>query len=169
LCGVIGTLMANEAIKIIAGAGEILSGKLLCYDALKNSFRTIHFSKVNENEKIKLLDDYGAFCSGKQSVCEISAEELKKMLREGKNIQIIDVREPSEYFLFNIQGLNIPLRQISERAGEIKKEIPAVIHCERGGRSRKAVEILQTQFGFTNLYNLKNGIQEFIPSESSVR
>lgn len=159
LPGIIGTLQANEVIKIITGIGEILSGKLLVFDALTANFSIITFSKVKDNDKITSLIDYEKICINKFSVKEISAEELKVKLDRKEKIQVVDVREPSEYKKFNIKGENIPLAILAEQINKIHRDIPVIIHCQRGGRSRKAVEFLQQKFGFNNLYNLAGGLE----------
>jgi len=170
LPGIIGTLMANEALKIIFGIGEVLSGKLFVFDTLTSQTKIISFEKNQENFKIDRLIDYENFCMLKSNLIdEISAKELQTLIEKRETIQIIDVRESSEFSEFNINGINIPLKTISNNADKIRKDIPVIVHCQRGGRSRKAIELLQKDFGFTNLYNLTGGIEAITPSESSVR
>ena len=203
LSGIIGTMMANEALKIILGIGETLSGKLLVFDALTTKTQLISFEKPPGNSKINSLIDYENFCvspcltptlspmvhkdsrkspadsfgeyevrnsvrtegegeiPAERGVKEISADELKKLIEQKEKIQIIDVREPSEYSEHNIGGINIPIKILPKHTDKIRKDIPVIIHCQRGGRSKQTIEILQKDFGFTNLANLTGGIESF--------
>jgi len=172
LPGIIGTMMANEALKIILGIGEILSGKLFVFNALTSQTNIISFEKNSANSNITSLIDYEKFCLinfGKVDIKEISVEELKGKISSKEKIQIIDVREPTEYSEFNINGINIPLKTISNHTDKIRKDIPVIIHCQRGGRSKRAIELLQKEFGFTNLLNLKGGIEAYgLPEKTSI-
>ena len=170
LPGIIGTMMASEALKIICQIGKPLSGKLFVFSSLISETQIISFEKNSENSKINSLTDYELFCAAPlKEVNEISSLELKKIIENKEEIQIIDVREPSEYSEHNISGVNIPLKTILNHIPEIRKDIPVIIHCQRGSRSKKAIELLQKEFGFTNLLNLTGGIESLTPSEFSVR
>jgi adenylyltransferase/sulfurtransferase len=92
------------------------------------------------------------------TVKEISVQELKKMRDEGLAHQLIDVREEHEAEIASIEGLLIPMGDVMDRVEEINKDIPVVIHCRSGARSKAIVEALQNNFDFKNLYNLKGGI-----------
>ena len=89
---------------------------------------------------------------------EITVQELKSMLDNHEDFQLIDVREPHEDDAGNLQGTLIPLGDILEHASEIARDKKVVIHCRSGMRSATAVRALESHFGFTNLYNLKGGI-----------
>lgn len=89
---------------------------------------------------------------------EISVSELKQWKEEGKRFQLIDVREPFEYEMSNIEGENIPLAGVVIEADKISKDIPVVMQCRSGARSANACMQLESNFGYTNLYNLKGGI-----------
>src|ERR1051325_1354070 len=155
LPGIIGTLMSGEALKIILGIGELLSGKLFVFDSLTSQTNIISFDKNPVNSEITSLIDYESFCRPKSvAVSEISLTDFKKLMEQKENIQIIDVREPNEYSAFNIEGINIPLNELSKHTDKIRKDIPVIIHCQRGNRSKIAIELLQKDFGFTNLRNL---------------
>ncbi len=91
-------------------------------------------------------------------VKEITVQELKKMRDEGAPHQLIDVREEHEADIATLQGQLIPMGEVMDRVDEIKKDIPVIVHCRSGARSRAIVEALQTNFDFNNLYNLKGGI-----------
>jgi len=91
-------------------------------------------------------------------VREITVQELKKMRDEKTPHQLIDVREEHEADIASIQGLLIPMGEVMDRIDEIKKDIPVIVHCRSGARSRAIVEALQNNFNYTNLLNLKGGI-----------
>lgn len=88
----------------------------------------------------------------------ISVQDLKAKLDAGDDIQVIDVREAHEVQICSINGYNIPMGEILERAGEIKKEIPVVIHCRSGARSAAVITALENNLSLTNLHNLTGGI-----------
>jgi len=159
LPGIIGLLQANEVIKMITGVGEVLSGQLLRFDALCMSFEVFSFGLDAANKKLSSFADYDQFCG--VGVKEISAEELKEKIRAGENIQIIDVREPAEYEVKNIGALSIPLRELIENLDKVARDIPVIVHCQGGSRSKKAVALL-VEKGFNNARSLKGGIAEFI-------
>lgn len=89
---------------------------------------------------------------------EVSVQELKKMIDEKEDFQLIDVREAHEVEIASINGEHIPLGEIINRRDEVSKEKKVVIHCRSGARSGNAVQALEGNFGFSNLYNLKGGI-----------
>jgi adenylyltransferase/sulfurtransferase len=91
-------------------------------------------------------------------VKEITVQELKKMRDEGTPHQLIDVREEHEADIASIQGLLMPMGDVMDRVEEINKDLPVIVHCRSGARSRAIVEALQANFNFENLYNLKGGI-----------
>jgi sulfur-carrier protein adenylyltransferase/sulfurtransferase len=94
-----------------------------------------------------------------QHVPEITVQELKERIDEGKRPFLLDVREPDEFELVNLDGMLIPLGELPNRLDEIEayKDEPVVVHCRSGARSAKAVQFLQ-QHGFDEIYNLKGGI-----------
>lgn len=89
---------------------------------------------------------------------EVTVQELKKMMDNGEQFQLIDVREPYELDICNIGAKHIPMGQMLERLNEIDPDVPAIIHCRSGGRSGNIIRMLEMQKGLTNLYNLKGGI-----------
>jgi adenylyltransferase/sulfurtransferase len=89
---------------------------------------------------------------------EISVSELKEMMDQGKDFQLIDVREPNEYEFANLGGELIPLGTVGDNAGKISRDKMVVVHCRSGARSGQAVRLLEQQYGFKNLHNLKGGI-----------
>ncbi len=178
LPGVIGSLQATEAIKLLLGIGEPLIGRLMLYDALEMRFRELKLRKdpacpvCGENPTITEPIDYEQFCgvpahdrslSTQQHneetmpVPEISVEELARIRESNEPHILIDVREPHEYQIANLGGTLIPLGQVAERASEIPQEGRVIIHCRSGARSGQAVQYLQT-LGYNNLENLAGGI-----------
>ena len=89
---------------------------------------------------------------------EISVTDLKAKIDAGEDIQIVDVREQYEYDIANLNGDLIPLGEVMNRADEIARDKTVVVHCRSGARSASAISVLESQHGFTNLYNLKGGI-----------
>jgi adenylyltransferase/sulfurtransferase len=169
LAGIIGSMQANEAIKVLAGFGKTLSGRLMIFDSLDFTTRFLNVKSNSGNPvsgthpTIHKLIDYEEFCNpghgrNKETVNEISPAEVKKLLDQGAKIQIVDVREPLEYELGNIGALNIPLKSIQEKIALIEKEIPVILHCKSGQRSSNAIRQLQQLHPFTNLLNMKGGL-----------
>jgi molybdopterin/thiamine biosynthesis adenylyltransferase/rhodanese-related sulfurtransferase/molybdopterin converting factor small subunit len=171
LPGIIGAIQANETIKIILGAPDIMVNRLLLFDAWRMRFRELKLRKNPDcpvcgvNPTIKELIDYEEFCGitqqpeTKPTMEEITATELKQRLDNGDDIQIIDVREPHEYEIGQIPNSKlIPLGQVLNRMNEIDSGRETVVHCKMGGRSAKAIEALQRSGFPGHLINLKGGI-----------
>lgn len=166
LPGIIGSMQCNEAIKVVTGVGTPLSGKLLLFDALDMSTRTLNINSNADNPvsgdhpTITELIDYEAFCGGLEveevNNEEITVVELKGLMAKG-SVHVLDVREDYEYDIANIGGQFIPLNQIVERQSEIPRDKSVVVMCKAGGRSQKAIDLLKME-GFDNLVNLKGGI-----------
>ena len=166
LPGIIGTLQALEAIKLILGIGEALVGRLLHFDALKMKFREFNLRRDPEcpvcgkNPSITEPIDYEQFCGAVTAVAHvpsINVHELKRKMDAREKFVLIDVREPFEHEIAKINGAKlIPLAEIAGRAHEIQNgEI--IVHCHSGMRSAQAVELLR-RAGLTNVYNLEGGI-----------
>lgn len=171
LPGIVGSLQANEVIKVITGVGEPLAGRLFLFDALTFETRTlkIHRDPANplngENPTQTELIDYEMFCGipsaddrQESHIKELTVQDLYKLVKDKKEFQLIDVREPYEYEIANIGGQLIPLNEIEAAADKISSDKQVVVHCRSGVRSGKAIEKLEKKYGFTNLYNLKGGI-----------
>lgn len=92
---------------------------------------------------------------------EITVQELKDMQDNNEDFQLVDVREPDEYEVANLNGELIPLGQILQEHEKISREKKVVIHCRSGARSGNAVQLLEQQHGLDNLYNLKGGIRAY--------
>ena len=162
LPGIIGSVQASEAIKLMADIGEPLAGKLFIFDALSMESHTMKIRKNPDLESITELIDYEDFCGLSQPADEqiqnITAQELQQFLTNNvEGLQMIDVREPSEFALGNIGGKSIPLGQIESRQSEIQEADKTVVICRSGIRSQKAIAKLQSA-GRKNLYNLDGGL-----------
>lgn len=170
LPGIIGSLQANEVIKVITGAGETLSGRFFVFDALNFESRTFNIRKNDAAPEITRLIDYEQFCGMKaveKPIKEISVEEFGRWKNSGEDIQVIDVREPDEFEQVNIGATLIPLATVSSHADVISRDKKVVVHCKMGGRSAKAIRELEEKFGFENLYNLKGGITALLQEKAN--
>jgi adenylyltransferase/sulfurtransferase len=167
LPGIIGSLQANEVLKVITGLGDTLAGRLFLFDALTFETRTLKLQKDPDSQQVTELIDYEFFCGIEKqkdpdNIKEITVEELLTLKNIGKDdFQLIDVREPYEYQIANLDGELIPLKELDEHLDKIASDKKVIIHCRSGVRSAKAIETLQKKYGFTNLYNLKGGILEW--------
>lgn len=155
LPGIIGTLQANEVIKMITGIGEVLSGRLLVCDALHMQMQSFVFNTLEENKTITRLGTYVYGCE--PNVTCINLEELQELLKTEK-IQLVDVREPDEHAAFNIGGVNIPLSRVAADKSLFGFDHTSVFYCASGIRSKKAVEIL-ADLGIKNILSLQDGIR----------
>jgi len=171
LPGIIGSMQALEVIKIAAQTGDVLSGRLFLFDALSFETRTFNISRNPENPingthpTLTALIDYEQFCgvpAMEKKIKNVSPEQLQEWQQEGIVYQLIDVREQQEYDLVNLGGLLIPLGTIGDLPQKIDKDKKVVIHCKSGGRSAKAIRLLEEKYGFTNLYNLDGGLIAYI-------
>ncbi len=174
LPGIVGTIQATEAVKIVLGIGETLIGRLLLFDALTMQFRELKLRKnpecpiCGEHPTIHQLIDYEAFCGvgvrqaemGDSTVPQISAGELKARMDRGEDVFILDVREPHEYGLVNMHGYLIPLGDLPRRVNELDSSRDIVVHCHIGSRSASAVKFLR-EMGFTKAVNLAGGIDRW--------
>jgi sulfur-carrier protein adenylyltransferase/sulfurtransferase len=174
LPGAIGTIQATETVKLILGIGEPLIGRLLLYDALGMSFKEMKLRKdpncpvCGENPTVTELIDYQEFCGIPQAqqaedvdeLPEIGVHDLKEKLEAGERVAVLDVREPHEYEVANLEAQGaklIPLGELPERLAELNQNDEIAVHCKTGGRSARAVKILQNA-GFGNVYNVEGGI-----------
>lgn len=155
LPGIIGALQANEVVKIICGFGNVLSGKLLTFNALTLEQNILNFHK-NEGYKITSLEsDYDSFCGISKKPHEISLNELLKSI---EHYSLLDVRSNLEREHYNIGGIHIPLHELEERYVEIPTNKTVVVYCKAGVRSKMAIDILESKHLNVDFINLKNGI-----------
>ncbi len=164
LPGIIGSLQANEVLKVLTGIGEPLNGRLFLFDALTFETRTLKIHKDPSQEPVEKLIDYEDFCgisndnNSTMKVKEIDVIAFEKLKNSSTPFQLIDVREPYEYEIAHMNGELIPLGQIEEVVDRIASDKQVIVHCRSGVRSAQAIEKLEKKYGFTNLYNLKGGI-----------
>ena len=169
LPGLLGCIQANEAIKIITGIGEPLSNTLLLLDSATMQQSLITIVNHHTRDKIKTLIDYEDFCgiSAQKSkslndksltMKEVTVQELKNLKDSRVDFQLIDVREPHEYDICNLDGELIPMSDIPNNVDKISKDKQVVLHCRSGKRSGDMLLWLEKNHGFKNIYNLKGGI-----------
>jgi len=166
--GIIGSLQALEAIKLIVGLGEPLIGRLVLFEGRRMQFRELALEKDPEcpvcgaHPSVTELIDYEAFCGvGNQESgngVEISARDLQRERAHKPNLLLLDVREPREAEIAHIDGARlIPLRELPDRLAELPGHAEIVTHCHHGQRSLRAREIL-VGAGFHNVRSLAGGI-----------
>jgi adenylyltransferase/sulfurtransferase len=174
LPGIVGLIQAAEAVKLILGEGDSLIGRLLLFNALQMRFRELKLRRdpncplCGEKPVIRELIDYDQFCgvtppeveTAEAADWELTVTELKAKLDRGEPLTIIDVRDPHEWQICNLETYGsklIPLGQFAARMSELNSEDDIVVHCKMGGRSADAYRMLQ-QAGFKRIKNLKGGI-----------
>jgi adenylyltransferase/sulfurtransferase len=171
LPGLVGLIQATEAIKLILGSGDPLIGRLLLVDALGMKFRELKLRKnpdcvvCGTHPTVTKLIDYEEFCGlrgqeqtvNQSGVPEITVEDLKRRLDAKEDFVLVDVREPHEYQICNLNGKLIPLGELPRRVSELDPAKEMVVHCRSGARSARAVAFLR-QAGFAKVSNLAGGI-----------
>ena len=167
LCASIASVMGTEAIKLITGIGEPLLGRLMVYDALEMSYRTITIRKDPSTPKITELIDYEEFCGVvSDDAAEAAADstitprELRELLESGKKVALIDVREPVEWDINHIEGAQlIPKSLINSGEGlaKLPQDRMPVLYCKTGVRSAEALAALKNA-GFADAVHLQGGI-----------
>jgi adenylyltransferase/sulfurtransferase len=169
LPGIIGTIQAMEAVKLILGIGVNLIGRLLLFDALRMEFRELrvpkdpHCKVCGSDPEVKELIDYESFCGlaaeGEVEVSDIITPlELKERLDRGDSLKLIDVREPREWEIGRIEGAElIPLGSLPHRLGELSPGDEIIVYCRSGARSDRAMHFMREQ-GFKSVTNLQGGI-----------
>ena len=172
LPGLVGTIQATEAIKLITGAGTTLVGRLLLIDALHWRQRTVRVRRdpacpACGTRTIRDLTDAVELCQSPDldavfgAVPEIEPAVLATRLASGESVEILDVREPYEWEIARIEGARlIPLATLESRLTELAQDREIVVHCKLGGRSAQAVRRLRAA-GFRNVLNLAGGIERW--------
>lgn len=153
LPGIIGSLQANETIKLICGIGAVLTNKLLVYDSLQMHQMVLKFEKDAKSDVVTLENDYDFFC-GILSKEEISLATLQK---NKEKYNLLDVRDTQERETYNIGGQHIPLDELLVRIEEVHQDKDLVVYCMSGIRSEKAIEILRNNNYKSRILNLKGG------------
>ncbi|TNY38414.1 adenylyltransferase/sulfurtransferase MoeZ [Thermomonospora catenispora] len=178
LCASIGSIQVNEAIKVITGIGEPLVGRLMIYDALEMTYRSVKVRKDPEcalcgkNPTItELLPDYQAFCGtlsdeASEAVKDstISVHDLKAMQDRGEDIFLVDVREPNEHEIVSIPGATlIPKGEFLDGSAleKLPQDKKIVLHCKSGARSAEALAVVK-KAGFSDAVHVGGGILAWI-------
>ncbi len=172
LPGVIGSLQATEAIKLLLGRGDALIGRLLLFDALEMRFRELTLRRdpdcpvCGEHPTVTELIDYEQFCgvpapgspAAPPGEHEIDVRALKQRLDRGDELVLLDVREPVEWRICRLEGArHVPMREVPTRLDELDRERETVVYCKVGARSARVAEFLR-QSGFRRVWNLAGGI-----------
>jgi sulfur-carrier protein adenylyltransferase/sulfurtransferase len=168
LPGIVGTLQATEAIKLILCAGDSLIGRLLQFDVLKMKFREFNLRRdpecpvCGEQPTITAPIDYEIFCQGAPDLTaattQIHVRELRERMRSGEPYILLDVREPFEFEMARIDGASlIPLGELPARWQELDREKEIFVFCHSGVRSDRAAEFLRSA-GFGKVANVAGGI-----------
>jgi adenylyltransferase/sulfurtransferase len=171
LCASIGSIQVNEAIKVVTGIGEPLVGRLMIYDALEMTYRSVKVRKDPEcalcgkNPTISELIDYEAFCGAvsdeaMQAAADatITAGELNAMQQRGDNIYLVDVREPAEWEIVKIPGaVLIPKGDLPAKLAELPQDKPVVLYCKSGVRSAESLALLKDA-GFADAVHVQGGV-----------
>ena len=170
LCAQIGSVMVNEAIKLITGTGVSLLGRVLIFDALEMTWREVRVRRDPEATPVTGLIDYQAFCGVTASptppVPSVSVTELEDLLRQRENgdldFELIDVREPGEYEIVSIEGATLmPKNSILSGDVRVTMDRDVYVHCKAGIRSADVVEHLRAG-GHSRVYNVDGGILEWV-------
>jgi adenylyltransferase/sulfurtransferase len=177
LCGSIGSIQVNEAIKLITGIGETLVGRLMIYDALDMTYRPVKVRKDPEcpvcgkNPTITELIDYEEFCGTVSEDAQkaaagstITATELKDMLDRHDDIFLVDVREPNEYEIVSIPGaVLIPKGEFLSGAAleHLPQDKRIVLHCKSGARSAECLAVVKDA-GFSDAVHVGGGVLAWI-------
>ena len=170
LPGVIGTIQATEAIKLLTGIGEPLIGRLLLYDALAMRFRELKLRRnpdcpvCGDHPTVTELIDYQQFCgispeeAHRDATIEMTPAEVADWLHSDNPPFLLDVREPNEWEICHIPGaVRISVNELAERMNELDSAVEMVVYCRSGVRSARAVELLR-QAGFRKVKNMAGGI-----------
>ena len=177
LCASIGSIQVNEAIKLITGIGEPLAGRLMIYDALEMTYRSVKVRKDPEcpvcgkNPTVTELIDYEEFCGAVSEEAQeaaagstITARQLKNMQDAGENIFLVDVREPNEYEIVSIPGsVLIPKGEFLSGAAleRLPQDKRVVLHCKSGARSAECLAIVKNA-GFSDAVHVGGGVLSWV-------
>ncbi len=174
--GIIGTIQAAEAIKIITGIGDVLCSSVISYNILTNSFYKFAISKSEKSDSLipksrsEFLDyNYDRFCGVRRSENEISVAEFYDLILKEK-IRIIDVREENEMPLIKeFKSEKIPLSMFEKNTSLLKASETIVLICQTGMRSLKALEILKKKDPLCRAYSLSGGIEKLLKYQNNIK
>ena len=159
--GIIGNLQALETIKVLSGIGDVLSGKLLIFDGLQQSYQKIKFKLQPENIKIEKLQDFYEWNDPCEIVPTIEAKEIQKLLVDKP--QIIDVRTIEEFENYHLpDSVHIPLNELKANTGKINFSLPVYLLCQSGKRSETALKQLREQHPESSLFSILGGLNQYL-------
>ncbi len=171
LCAQIGSVMVNEAIKLITGLGRTLLGRVLIFDALEMSWREIAVRRDPDAEPVTRLIDYEQFCGilpaqpGPEipTVDVLTLADLLRARDAGEQqFELVDVREPGEHAIVHIDGARlVPKDRILTGEANLPADMPLYVYCKSGGRSAEVVRHLLVQ-GYGSVYSVEGGILEWV-------
>ncbi|MBF0279239.1 MAG: hypothetical protein HQM13_15685 [SAR324 cluster bacterium] len=177
LPGTVGLIQATEAIKLVLGKGDSLVGRLMLFDSLKMTFRDVKIQKdpdcelCGEHPTVTELIDYEAFCDipmpsyEKEDIDEaafsMDVQELEEILKSGKEVVLVDVRDPNEWDICHIDGAKLmPVGEFDKYIPELNPEDEILLYCYKGVRSMNALKKLHAE-GFTKLKSVTGGIDRW--------
>ena len=177
LCASIGSIQVTEAIKVLTGVGEPLVGRLMIYDALEMTYRTVKVRKDPEcavcgkNPTVTELIDYEAFCGAVSEEAQeavkdstITPRTLKQWIDEGEGLEIIDVREPAEWEIVSIDGAKlVPKNEflMGDALTKLPQDKKIVLHCKSGARSAEALAVVKNA-GFSDAVHVGGGVLAWV-------
>ncbi|MCA9537596.1 MAG: molybdopterin-synthase adenylyltransferase MoeB [Myxococcales bacterium] len=173
LPGLIGLVQATEAVKLLLGVGETLSGRLLTVDALDMRFRTLRIARnrdcpvCGDAPTITGLSDTTVLCATAQCPWDVTPAELRALQADGRPLFLLDVRTPAESAAARIGGRLIPIDALPAHVGELDPKVRTVAICRSGQRSARATELLRAA-GFADVWNLRGGLQAWIAAGHAV-
>jgi len=159
--GIVGNLQALETVKVLAGIGEVLSGKLLLFNGLDQSYQKIKFSLQPTNQNIKELQEFYEWSDPCELVPSITADKLQQLLNE--DVQIIDVRTTEEFEAYHLpKSTHIALKELAENETKIDFSVPVYFLCQSGKRSEIALKQLQKKHPTAKLFNVLGGLNQYL-------
>jgi rhodanese-related sulfurtransferase len=167
LPGLIGTVQATEALKVVLGIGDVLSGRLWVLDTLSFQSRTLRFRRDAAQSAINLdtanpADYLDVSCAPITTDNTLTATELRQLLAAPEPPLLLDVRGPVEHARRHLPGaVLLPLPQLAARAAEVPRQGPVVVYCQSGVRSAQAVALLQN-LGYDNVRTLSGGLEDYL-------
>jgi molybdopterin/thiamine biosynthesis adenylyltransferase/rhodanese-related sulfurtransferase len=167
LPGLIGTVQATEALKVVLGLGDVLSGRLWILDTLSFQSRTLRFKRDAVQSQINLdtaspADYFDVSCAPEAATTSLTADDLREQLASATPPLLLDVRGPLEFQRRHLPGaLLLPLPELAARAAEVPRTRPVVVYCQSGVRSAKAVDLLRRELGYDNVLTLTGGLEDY--------
>jgi len=167
LPGLIGTVQATEALKVVLGLGDVLSGRLWILDTLSFQSRTLRFKRDAVQSQINLdtaspADYFDVSCAPEAAATSLTGEDLRQQLASAAPPLLLDVRGPLEFQRRHLPGaVLLPLPELAARAAEVPRTRPVVVYCQSGVRSAKAVDLLRRELGYDNVLTLSGGLEDY--------